>query len=102
MTSSSVSAVRNAPGISTIATYQFSDASIAVVINTESVDTVGDVASDFLGFFAVCCHPRTWDPLLFHGDYPLATLVPVAHLHATVERVHSSWLAQKLACRGCV
>jgi hypothetical protein len=48
-TSSSMSAIRYAPGTSTMATSRPSCASMVAVINTDSSATVGDVASDFVG-----------------------------------------------------
>ena len=85
MNSSSIPEARTTPRTSTIATSQFSDASMVVVINNDSLDTLGDVASNFLGVFAIFGCPRTYYPLLFHKKFPSGTLVPAAYFRAAVE-----------------
>ena len=54
----SMSAVRNAPGVSITATYRPSVASIAAVTRTDSVAAVGEVTSIFF-YPSLCFRPST-------------------------------------------
>ena len=67
MTSSSVSACRNAPGMSNIATSLSSYASMRAVKNTAYVHAMGDVASPFLMY--MCCLLPFAHALLFTSPF---------------------------------
>ena len=75
MTYSSMSAVRNSPGASTIVISQFSDVSMAVMINTGSVDTIGDVASDSLGVFLYFWSSAHMQPFTFPHQFYFRNII---------------------------
>ena len=85
MTSSSMYVVRNSLEISTIATYQFPYVSMVMVINNNSVDTFGDLESDFLGVFCWFWPSTHFQPFNFPHRFYLGKTFPVAHIHAAVE-----------------
>ena len=55
---------------------------MSLVINTNSVYTVGDVASDLLDFFTVFGSLNTCYPSILHVNFTSETLVPIARLTA--------------------